>query len=52
MRITNHGARFNIRASYISIGESLVPVRPRSGTAVGTEPAHVSELGAGNMASD
>lgn len=40
-RITNHGARVNIRASYISIGESLVPVLPRSGTAVGTEPAHV-----------
>lgn len=42
MRITNHRARVNIRASYISIGGSLVPVLPRSGTAVGTEPAHVS----------
>lgn len=42
MRITNHGAGVNIRASYISIGGSLVPVLPCSGIAVGTEPAHVS----------
>lgn len=42
MQITNHGARVSIRASYISIGGSLVSVLPRSGTAVGTGPAHVS----------
>lgn len=42
MRLTNHGARVNIRASYISIGGSLVPALPRSGAAAGTEPVHVS----------
>lgn len=52
MRIINYGVRFNIRVSYILIGELLVFVRFRFGIVVGIEFVYVSELGVGNMVFD